>query len=305
MNFAEKLSKGKFLITAEIAPPRGTDFKDILESIKPLKGKVDAFNVTDCQRSNVRMSAVAMSKILLENGFEPIFQITCRDRNRIALQSELLGAWALGIKVVCVMTGDFTTLGDHPESKPVFDVDSLGLLEIVKKLNSGTLLNGRELKGKPSFTVGAVFNPYAGPKRLQVEKLKLKVELGARFIQTQPIYDAKLARETHELISSFGAIPILGILPLRSPKMARFMEKLNPGSVPKELVERLEESQNPVEYGWKKALELSEEIAEFGRGIHFMLVGKIKELAQFAVYLKRRNHEVRENSRSRWNNNGR
>ncbi len=286
MTFSEKLKNGKFIITAEVAPPRGTDWKSVIESIKPLKEKVDAFNVTDNQRSMVRMSSLAMSKLLLDSGFDPIFQITCRDRNRIALQSELLGAAALGIRNICLMTGDFTTLGDQPDAKPVFDIDSVQLIELAKKLESGKLLNGKEIKGSVEFTVGAVYNPFAGPKILQEWKLRKKVEAGAEFIQTQPVYDIRVAEEVNDLIEALGAVPIIGLLPVKSLKMANFMKKLNPTSVPDKLIEGLEKANDPAQYGWDYVIDIAHAIAEFGRGIHFMLVGKTSELAAFIDYLR-------------------
>ncbi|TCK06385.1 methylenetetrahydrofolate reductase [Phorcysia thermohydrogeniphila] len=289
MTFGEKLKAGKFLITAEVAPPRGTDWKSVVKGIEPLRGKVDAFNVTDCQRSMVRMSALAMSKLLLDSGFDPILQLTCRDRNRIALQSDLLGAAAFGIKNICLMTGDFTTLGDQKDAKPVFDVDSVGLIETAKRLTEGYLLNGKELKGVPEFCIGAVFNPFAGPFELQIMKLEKKIRAGALFIQTQPVYDVKVAEEVNSLISELGAVPIIGLLPIKSLRMANFMKKLNPTSIPDSLVEGLEKANDPAKYGWDYIIDLAHAIAEFGRGIHFMLVGKTEELASFIDYL--RNHE--------------
>ncbi len=286
MTLHEKLSSGKFVITAEIAPPRGTEWKKVIEEIEPLRGRVDAFNVTDCQRSMLRMSSIAMSKILLDSGFEPILQLTCRDRNRIALQSELLGASALGIRNVCLMTGDFTTLGDVPQAKPVFDLDSVQLIKSVSDMNRGKLINGKDLDEPTSFTIGAVFNPFAGPKRLQVWKLEKKIRAGAVFIQTQPVYDVKTAREVVETIKDLGGKAIIGLLPVRSVRMANFMEKLNPGSVPTDLRRAVEKAENPAEYGWKYTIDLAKAISEFADGIHFMLVGKIEELADFITYLR-------------------
>jgi methylenetetrahydrofolate reductase (NADPH) len=286
LNFSEKLKNGKFIITAEIAPPRGTDWKSVIKGIEPLKGKVDAFNITDNQRSMVRMSSLVMAKFLLDYGFDPILQLTCRDRNRIALQSDLLGAAALGVKNICLMTGDFTTLGDEPRAKPVFDVDSVQLIEIAKILESGRLLNGKELKGSFEFTIGAVYNPFAGPKVLQEIKLKKKIDAGASFIQTQPIYDTKIAEDINNLIEELGAIPIIGLLPIKSLKMANFMKSLNPSSVPDKLLEGLEKANDPAQYGWDYVIDIAHAVLEFGKGIHFMLVGKTQELANFIDYLR-------------------
>jgi 5,10-methylenetetrahydrofolate reductase len=293
LSFRRKLLEGRFVVTAEVAPPRGHDWRSVVSQVEPLKGKVDAFNVTDCQRSMVRMSALAMAKLLLDSGFEPILQLTCRDRNRIALQSDLLGAYALGVKNLCLMTGDFTTLGDQPDAKPVFDLDSVQLIELARSLNGGRLLNGKPLDSPTDFLIGAVFNPFAGPERLQLLKLKKKVAAGAVFVQTQPVYDVETARRACELIEDAGAVPLVGLLPVKSLKMASFIKRLNPNSVPDSLIEGLERAENPALYGWNFVLELAEAVAEFAGGVHFMLVGKPKELADFIDYLRndsRHNH---------------
>jgi len=293
LSFRRKLLEGRFVVTAEVAPPRGHDWGSVVSQVEPLKGKVDAFNVTDCQRSMVRMSALAMAKLLLDSGFEPILQLTCRDRNRIALQSDLLGAYALGVKNLCLMTGDFTTLGDQPDAKPVFDLDSVQLIELARSLNGGRLLNGKPLDSPTDFLIGAVFNPFAGPERLQLLKLKKKVAAGAVFVQTQPVYDVETARRACELIEDAGAVPLVGLLPVKSLKMASFIKRLNPNSVPDSLIEGLERAENPALYGWNFVLELAEAVAEFAGGVHFMLVGKPKELADFIDYLRndsRHNH---------------
>ncbi len=287
MSFREKVVSGRFVITAEVAPPRGTDWKPVIKAIEPLKGKVDAFNVTDCQRSMVRMAPLPMAKLLLDSGYEPVLQLTCRDKNRIALQSELMGAYALGIENVCLMTGDFTTLGDQPDAKPVFDLDSVQLIETASRLNRGQLLNGKELKGRVDLFIGAVYNPFAGPEILQIWKLEKKVKAGARFIQTQPIYDIRLAEEVSRLIYSLGAVPIVGILPIKSLKMANFMKRLNPTSVPDSLIRGLESSLDPAAYGWEFALDVARACLDFSGGIHFMLVGKVQELANFIDSVKK------------------
>ena len=286
MTFSEKLKNNCFVITAEIAPPRGINYEKILEEIKPLKSKIDAFNVTDCQRSMLRMSAISMSKLLLDKGFEPILQLTCRDRNRIALQSELLGAAALGIKNVCLMTGDFTTLGDVPQAKPVFDLDSVQLIKSVNDMNKGKLINGKDLDKPTSFTIGSVYNPFAGPKKLQIWKLEKKIKAGAEFIQTQPVYEINKAKEVAETIRELKGKAIIGLLPIRSVKMANFIEKLNPGSIPSHLKEKIEKAENPADYGWKYTIELAKAISEFADGVHFMLIGKIRDLSDFITSLK-------------------
>ena len=182
MTFKEKLNAGNFLVTSEIGPPKGIETAHLLEDAELVRGKVDALNVTDLQSSVMRLGSLAVCSLLKQKGFEPIFQMTCRDRNRLALQSDLLSAAALGIENVLLLTGDHTTLGDHPEAKPVFDLDSVQLLQVAKKLQEGFDMKGNKLEGAaPKFCMGAVVNPGADPLEPQIMKMEKKIEAGAEF----------------------------------------------------------------------------------------------------------------------------
>jgi len=273
LNFREKLNSSKFLVTAEISPPKGTNFSVPLEDASQLKGIVDALNVTDNQCSIMHMSSLAFSKLLLDDGHEPIMQLTCRDRNRLGLQSDLLGAYALGIRNICLMTGDFPSCGDHPGSKPVYDLDSVQLLQIVRKLDSGVDFAGNKLKGGTSFCTGAVsgINP---DNPLQLIKLEKKVKCGANFIQTQAVFDLGMFEEFMEAINYLDIPVIAGLIPLKSLAMAEFMNRNISGiSVPEEIMLRMRKTSNPVEEGISIASEIISELAKLSRGIHIMPIG--------------------------------
>src|SRR3989338_3951722 len=195
MTFCEKIKQGKFLITSEIGPPKGIDLKETLEDAELIKNRVDAINVTDLQSSVMRIGSLAVCRLLKERGIEAIFQLTCRDRNRLALQSDLLSAAALGIENALLLTGDYPTLGDHPEAKPVFDLGSVQLIEVARTLQEGKDMKGNPLKGTPKFCIGAVVNPGADPLEPEIIKMEKKIESGAKFFQTQAVYDIELFRK--------------------------------------------------------------------------------------------------------------
>jgi 5,10-methylenetetrahydrofolate reductase len=195
VSFQEALNSGKFAVTAEAGPPKGTDIKKIVHECELLKGKVDGVNVTDNQSAVMRISSTSFCKILLEMGLEPILQMTCRDRNRIGLQSDLLGASILGIKNVLCMTGDHPNAGDHKEAKPVYDIESAQLLKVVDSLNNGKDMMGNDLLGATDFYQGAVVTPEANPIEPQLMKFEKKIEAGANFFQTQAIYDIDKFKE--------------------------------------------------------------------------------------------------------------
>ncbi|MCK4463068.1 MAG: methylenetetrahydrofolate reductase, partial [Candidatus Omnitrophica bacterium] len=225
MGFKEKILKGEFVVTSEIGPPKGVDVKEIFEDAKLLKNKVDAINVTDLQSSVMRVGSLAICHLLKDIGIDPIYQLTCRDRNRLALQSDLLSAYILGIRNVLALTGDYPTLGDHPETKPVFDLDAVTLLDAIGKLNKGIDLAGKELKGKPDFFAGAVVNPGADPLEPEIIKMEKKIQVGAKFFQTQAVYDISLYEKFLNEAKRFK-IPILaGIVLLKSAGMAKYMNK--------------------------------------------------------------------------------
>lgn len=278
MAFREILDSGKFVVTAEIGPPKGTDIKEMLHHIELLKGKVDAANVTDNQSAVMRVCSVAVCKIALDNGLEPILQMTCRDRNRIGLQSDLLGAHVLGIRNVLCMTGDHVSAGDHKAAKPVYDVESVQLLRIVDGLNNGKDMSGSDLKGSTDFFQGAVVTPETDFLEPQLLKFEKKVNAGAKFFQTQAIYDISKFKEFMSFARRFPIKILAGIVVLKSVGMANFMNKNVPGiRVPQELIDELKAA------GKEKAADTglsiaARHISELKKenicdGVHIMAIG--------------------------------
>lgn len=293
MSFRDALNSGKFVVTAEVGPPKGTDIKKILHEAEMLKGKVDALNVTDNQSAVMRISSVSFCKLLLEMGHEPILQMTCRDRNRIGLQSDLLGASILGIKNVLCMTGDHPNAGDHKEAKPVYDIESVQLLQIVAGLNAGKDMMGNELKGATDFYQGAVVTPESNPIEPQLMKFEKKIEAGANFFQTQAIYDIDKFKEFMSYSRQFPVKILAGLVLLKSAGMANFMNKFVPGiNVPQNLIDELKEA------GKEKAMDTGigimarhikqlrdEKICD---GVHIMAIGaedKVPEIMERAGLL--------------------
>ena len=274
MSLRESISSGKFVVTGEIGPPKGVNIEEALEDAELLKGKVEAVNVTDIQSSVMKVGSLAVCHLLREKGIEPVFQLTCRDRNRLALQSDLLSAWILGIENVLVITGDHPTLGDHPGSVPVFDLDSVQLLQVVSGLNQGKDMMGNDLDGKPNFFSGAVANPGADPLEPQVIKLEKKVEAGAKFIQTQAVYDP-VQFETFVKAVEYIGVPILaGIVLLKSAGMARYMNKNVAGVlVPEHLIKRMSKAEKRRQESVNIAVELIDQLKPLSQGIHLMPLG--------------------------------
>ena len=276
MNFAEKLRSGKFLVTSEVGPLKGTEVDETLKEAELLRGKVDAFNVTDQQSSVMRLGSLAVCHLLAERKLEPIFQITCRDRNRLALQSDLLSAYVLGIRNVLVLTGDHPVLGDHPEAKPVFDLDSVSLLKVASTLMEGKDMKGNELAGKPEFCLGAVVNPGADIMELQLIKMEKKIEAGAKFFQTQAVYDLDSFEKFMKEAEKFG-VPILGgIVLLKSAGMARYMnEKVAGVSVPERYIKMMAKAKKGerAEVSIKIASELIKGMKDLCQGVHIMPLG--------------------------------
>lgn len=274
MGFKEDIQSGKFVITAEVGPPKGTDIAEMVHHIKILKGKVAALNVTDNQSAVMRVSTLAIAKVLMDLGVEPIYQMTCRDRNRLGLQSDLLGAAVLGIKNVLALTGDHTTLGDHKDAKPVFDIESVQLLQVIHGLNEGHDMAGLELQGKTDFFAGAIVTPEANPLEPQLAKFEKKVMAGAKFFQTQAVYDMK---KFHTFMDRAGKynVPILaGILLLKSAGMAKYLNKFVAGiSVPDELIQELADAERPIEKGIEIAGRQIAELKDICAGVHVMAIG--------------------------------
>ena len=290
MSFKDILNSGKFVVTAEVGPPKGTDIKEMLHHMEILKGQVDAVNVTDNQSAVMRICSMAASKIAMEHGLEPIFQMTCRDRNRIGLQSDLLGASILGIKNVLCMTGDHVSAGDHKGAKPVYDVESVQLLKIVDGLNNGKDMSGNEMKGSTDFFQGAVVTPEANPIEPQLIKFEKKIRAGAKFFQTQAIYDIEKFRDFMKHARKFPVKILAGFVVLKSVGMANFLNNNVPGiRVPQVLIDELKTA------GKEKALDTGMNITarhikqlkeeKVCDGVHIMAIGmedKVPEIMERA-----------------------
>lgn len=268
------------MVTSEIGPPKGIETKKLLEDAELIRGRVDGINVTDLQSSVMRLGSLAVCFLLKQNGLEPIFQMTCRDRNRLALQSDLLSAAALGIENVLILTGDHTTLGDHPDAKPVFDLDSVQLLQAAGKLQQGTDMKGNKLEGTPpKFCLGAVVNPGADPLEPQLLKMEKKIEAGARFFQTQAVYDIKVFENFINKTSHLKVPVMAGIVLLKSAGMARYMNKNVAGVlVPEGLIKEMEETTDKSAKSIEIAARLIKELKPMCRGMHIMPIGWDKKV---------------------------
>jgi len=279
MTFCEKIKAGKFVVTSEIGPPKGIDVKEMLEDAELIKGRVDAINVTDLQSSVMRLGSLAVCSLLKERGHEPIFQITCRDRNRLALQSDLLSAAVLGIENVLALTGDYPTLGDHPEAKPVFDLGSVELLEVIRTLQQGKDMKGNPLKGSPHFCVGAVVNPGADPLEPEIIKMELKAEASAQFFQTQAVYDIDIFKKFLDNVKDIKVPIFAGIVLLKSAGMAKFMNKNVAGVfVPDDLIKEMESAKDKAQKSIEIAARLIKELKPMCQGIHIMPIGWDKKV---------------------------
>ena len=276
MKLKEAFDAGKFAITSEVAPPKGTDISHLLGEAEVFRGRVDAVNVTDLQSSVMRMGSLPVCHLLNDRGLEPVFQVTCRDRNRLALQSDLLNAAVLGIENVLCLTGDYPTLGDHPQAKAVFDLDSVQLLQAAVKLQKGQDMAGEKLEGSPKFFLGAVVNPGADPLGPQLIKMEKKIKAGAQFFQTQAVYEARLFEKFMKEARKFGAPVMLGIVLLKSAGMARYMNENVAGVfVPDNLIIKMKEAAK--EDRPKKSVDIAarliKEMKGMCQGVHLMPLG--------------------------------
>ena len=265
------------MVTAEIGPGKGTDVDHLLKDAQIIKDRVDAVNVTDLQSSVMRLGSMAVCHLLKDMGIDPIFQVTCRDRNRLALQSDLLSAWVLGIRNMLALTGDHPTLGDHPHAKPVFDLDSVTLLEMARTLNSGFDMAGNELSGAPDLFCGAVVNPGADNEAamdLQIMKMEKKVEAGAKFFQTQAVYDLESFEKFMKRVEGFNTKVLGGIILLKSVGMARFMNKNIAGVfVPESLIQELKAAEDKGQASIDIAVRLVKGMKDLCHGVHIMAMG--------------------------------
>jgi 5,10-methylenetetrahydrofolate reductase len=274
-NLQKELKAGRFVITAEICPPRGTDTSVFIEKARLLKGRITSANVTDNQRAVMRLSSLACSALLLKEGVEPVFQMTCRDRNRLAIQSDILGAWALGVRNILALTGDHVSFGDHRDAKAVYDLDSVQLVETISGLNAGRNMKGTELRGATDFFIGAVVAPEANPWEPEEMKFEKKVDAGARFFQTQAIFDMDKFKRFFEGSVKFNVKVLGGILLLKSANMANFLNKNVPGvHVPLSVIDELTGAKDQLEAGIKIAARQVRELKKFCHGAHIMAIGQ-------------------------------
>jgi 5,10-methylenetetrahydrofolate reductase len=274
MSLREALDAGRFVITTEVGPPKGTDVSEMMETAEMLRDRVDALNVTDNQAAVMRLSTLAACVHLKQAGHDPILQMTCRDRNRLAMESDLLGAASFGITNVLALTGDHVVVGDHPTAKAVFDLESVQLLEIIGKLNGGTDAEDNELSGTPHFTVGAVVTPGAQPLMPQLAKFEKKIRAGAEYFQTQAVYDPESFIEFMTYARGLGVKVLAGVVVLRSAGMARFMNAKIPGiEVPASLIEELEASSDATRTGVEIAARFINDVRDECDGVHIMAIG--------------------------------
>jgi methylenetetrahydrofolate reductase (NADPH) len=299
-NLEKVLKAGHFAFTGECGPPRGANVEHLKEKFAHLKGKVDAVNITDNQTAVVRMSSWAASAIMVQEGMEPNFQMVCRDRNRLAMQSDILGVYSMGIRNMLCLSGDHQKFGNHPQAKNVYDIDSMQLISLVKKMrDEKKFMNDEEIDIPPKLFIGAASNPFAEPFEFRVHRLAKKIEAGADFIQTQCIYNMEKFREFMKQAVDMGLTEkcyiLAGVTPMKSVGMANYMAKSVPGmDVPDALIKRLKgvEKGKVAEEGIKFALE---QIAEFKEmkgvaGVHLMAIEwehKVPEIAERAGVLPR------------------
>lgn len=272
----KSLESGKFTITAEIEAPKGINTEKIIQNAQLLKGYVTAINVTDCPLGNVMMNSLVPCYLIQEKvGVEAVLQMTCRDRNRIGIQADFLGAAALGIKNILALTGDHPRLGDHPQAKPVFDLDSVQLTMLIKKLNEGFDFNGHKLEGTPKFHIGVAATPGADPLELEIIKLEKKMEAGAEFVQTQAVYDINILNEFMDAVSHLSTKVLVGVVPLKSAGMAKYMNKHVPGiKIPEDIIKRMEKAGEPIKEGNTIAAEFLKAVkGSKAHGAHIMAVG--------------------------------
>ncbi len=280
-NLEKVLESGKFAVTAEAGPPKGTSAAVVQKHGEVLRRCCDAVNVTDNQTAVVRMSSLAGCTLLKQQGVDPVMQIVVRDRNRLAIQSDILGAIALGIGNFLCLSGDHQKFGNHPTAKGVFDIDSIQLIQTLKKMrDEKKFLSGDDISGEVPIYIGAAANPFADPFEFRVARLAKKIKAGADFIQTQAVYDVAKFAKWMEMIRERGLdkqVHILaGVIPIKAAGMARYMRDYVPGvSVPDEIVTRMKEAESAKEEGLKIASEIIEQLKEMPgvHGIHIMAVG--------------------------------
>ena len=278
MKITEAFERGEFVVTAEVGPPKGFHIEHMLDEAKTYLSGITAVNVTDNQSSVMRLGSLATCKALKDEGLTPILQLTCRDRNRIALESDLLSAALFGIENLLLLTGDHTTLGDHPQAKPVFDLDSVSLIHAVKQLESGVDLGGNELVGEPpKFAKGAVVSPCSDSLDAQLAKMERKVAAGCEYFQTQAVYEPEKFIQFMEKAKQFGKPVQLGIVIPKSVGMCRYMNANVAGiHIPEEMIDELKADKEKTKAGItgvEIAARIIRECKPYCQGVHIMAMG--------------------------------
>lgn len=278
-NLERLLRQGEFVVCGEMGPPQGADKAVILKKCGYFRGVVDAVNLTDNQTAIVRMSSVMSSVFALEGGVEPIMQMTCRDRNRLAQQSDILGAYAAGVENLLCLTGDYQSFGSNPDAKGVFDLDSVQLIYTVADMNDGKLLSEEDMKVPPRMFIGGAANPFAEPFELRIIRLGKKIYAGARFIQTQPVFDFPRFDRWIQAVRNEGyderVFIIVGVMPVKSAKALEYMRDSVPGmSIADEYIERMKSAEDPKEEGVAICVETIKRLKETPgvKGVHIMPV---------------------------------
>lgn len=271
---------GHFVVTGEIGPPMGADTGHVYKAAEELKGYVDAANVTDNQTSILRMSSIGGSFLAQQKGVEAVMQMTCRDRNRIAIQSDLLGAWAMGLKNLLLLSGDHQSFGNDKQAKNVYDVDSVQVIMMISDMqNEGRFSNGKKVKGVPSFFIGTSANPFADPAELQLIRLKKKIRAGAKFVQTQAIYDVDKFERWMEKVRAWGlhkeAYIEAGVMVNKSVRSIEATQMVPGMDIPDNLIERMRNASDPKEEGKNIVLEIISRIEKIEgvAGVHIMAIG--------------------------------
>jgi methylenetetrahydrofolate reductase (NADPH) len=273
MKLKDRLNCGQFVITAELYPPKGTDISALMKKADLIGPLVHGINITDNQRASMRLGTMAVCRLLKEKGYEPILQMTCRDRNRIALQSDLLSAYVLGIENVLILSGDHPKVGENKDAKPVYDLDPVQLLGAAKTLESGFDLSGAKLNGAPSFCLGAVVNPTASPIEMQIEMMAKKTSAGATFFQTQAIFDIPQFKDFLGKAEHIQAKVLPGVILLKSPKFVKFLSTLPGVNIPPEIVGRIERAADPLKEGIAICAQAITELKKISDGVHIMAIG--------------------------------
>lgn len=274
----QKIEAGRFIVTCELTPPKGTDLGALLDKADSLHNHVDAFNLTESHAARMAMDPTAVAHLLLDRDIEPIVQMTSRDKNRIAIQACMLGAAALGVRNLVFMGGDPPKNGDHPDAKPVFDLFASQLLDAVSALQSGVDFSGNKLNGTPEFCVGAVFNPGSAKPDIEIENLHRKIDAGASFLQTQAVYDVG---EFARFLDRTGGIsvPVLaGVIPIKSVRMAQYMNERVPGiTVPDHLIQDIsdqgDDKDRIAQTSIRIASDTLRELRDVSDGVHLMAIG--------------------------------